>query len=117
MGTTREWAPIVQERPFDWEKAHAVPIDECREELIPASLVPERLLPHPVHVLNGLGGAIAEGYVRRSVLQLPLEAASPLPSGLRLVLLDGWRPPSAGGEKALSGRRWDGLDNLHDAHF
>ena len=94
MGTTREWAPIVQERPFGWEKAHAVPIDECLEELVPASLVPERLLAHPVYFLNGLGGAIAECYVRRRVLSLLLEAARLLPSGLRLVLLDGWRPPS-----------------------
>lgn len=94
MGTERGWPPIPQGKPFDWEEAQSVPIDECREELVPASLVPERLLSHPVYFLNGLDGAIAECYVRRRVLSLLLEAARLLPSGLRLVLLDGWRPPS-----------------------
>ena len=92
MVTERKWAPVTQERLFNWEKALALPIVECREELVPASLVPDKLLVHPIYFLNGIEGALPECYVRRGVLTLLLEAAGRLPPGFRLVLLDGWRP-------------------------
>lgn len=92
MVTGKKWAPVAQERIFDWEKALTLPIEECREELVPASLVPDKLLVHPIYFLNGIEGALPECYVRRGVLTLLLEAADRLPPGFRLVLLDGWRP-------------------------
>ncbi len=76
---------------FSWEASRAVPIEECGEEMIPASLVPEKILVRPHYYYNMLEGAIPECYVRRSVLVRLLEASDLLPKGCRLVLLDTWR--------------------------
>ena len=94
METVKKRPSIVQDRLFDWGKAQALPIEDCREELVPASLVPDKLLVHPIYFLNGIEGALPECYSRGGVLLVRLEAADLLPPGFRLVLLDGWRPVS-----------------------
>ena len=86
--------PIPAPPPFSWERAREVPIEECGEEMVPASLVPEKILVRPQYYLNMFERAVPECYVRRSVLERLLEAADMLPNGCRLVLLDSWRPRS-----------------------
>jgi D-alanyl-D-alanine dipeptidase len=83
--------PITATPGFSWEASRAVPIDECGEEMVAASLIPEKILVRPQYFLHMLEGAIPECYVRRSVLERLLEASEMLPDGCRLVLLDTWR--------------------------
>ena len=77
--------PIPAPPPFSWERAREVPIEECGEEMVPASLVPEKILVRPQYYLNMFERAVPECYVRRSVLERLLEAADMLPNGCRLV--------------------------------
>ena len=84
--------PILEPRPFSWKASRLVPIEECGEPLVPASLVPEKILSRPQYFLHRIEGAVPECYVRKTVLARLLEAASLLPSGYRFVLLDAWRP-------------------------
>ncbi len=84
--------PILEPRPFSWEASRLVPIDECGEPLVPASLVPEKILTRPQYFIHRIEGAAAECFVRKTVLARLLEAASLLPPGCRFVLLDAWRP-------------------------
>lgn len=84
--------PICLPGEFSWEASRKVPVEECGEPLVSAGYVPEKLLASPQYYIHGIKGAIPECFVRRSVLERLLEAAAMLPKGLRLVLLDCWRP-------------------------
>jgi D-alanyl-D-alanine dipeptidase len=84
--------PIYSAREFTWEESKAMPVEENGEDLVPASLVPEKILVRPLYYINGIEGAIPECYVRRTVLSRLLKAAELLPQGFRLVLFDAWRP-------------------------
>ncbi len=83
--------PISSPRPFSWERCRSIPVEECGEELVPTSLVPEKILLWPQYYIHGVGGAIPECYVRRSVLPRLLSAAALLPAGCRLAVVDAWR--------------------------
>ena len=83
--------PILPSREFSREGTRAVPIEDCGEPLVSASLVPERMLARPQYYFQMLEGAVPEIFVRRSVLARLLGASSFLPPGCRLILLDGWR--------------------------
>ena len=84
--------PILEPRPFSWEASRLLPIEECGEPLVPASLIPEKILSRPQYFLHRIEGAVAECFVRKTVLARLVEASSLLPSGYRFVLLDAWRP-------------------------
>lgn len=77
-----------------WGEVGRLPIEDDGEPLVPLSLVPERIRVHPAYFLDGIPGAVPGCYARESVLERLLEAADRLPAGLRLVVLDGWRPHS-----------------------
>src|SRR6266852_7668705 len=70
-----------------------VPILECGERIVPVrGIDPDRLGGYPDYYLSGYFAASLEGYVRRTGAILLLKAAALIPTDLRLVLLDGWRP-------------------------
>ncbi len=74
-----------------WEEVHGVPIKESGSELVPLSLAPERILVRPAYFCAGLPGTSPECYARAEVYRRLLHAASLLPEGVRMVVLDGWR--------------------------
>jgi D-alanyl-D-alanine dipeptidase len=76
----------------DWSRVQALPIHECDEPLVPLGLVPPPIRVYPTYFHLGIGGALSECYVRRSVLARLQKAARLLPAGIELVVLDGWRP-------------------------
>jgi len=78
----------------DWEKVSQIPITESGEVLQPASLAPQPVCVYPVYSKMGIPSAPAECHLRKSVYRRLLKAANQLPEGLRLVVLDGWRPYS-----------------------
>lgn len=84
--------PVSSPRTYSREQVRAIPVEECGEELVPASFVPERILVWPRYHIHGIAGAPRECFVRRSVLSRLLTAAGLLPTGYRLAVLDGWRP-------------------------
>lgn len=69
------------------------PIQDCGERLVPLSRIrPARLRVRPEYYLKGHISALVECFARRDVAVRLLEAAARLPSGLRIVVLDAWRP-------------------------
>lgn len=84
--------PIPLSGEVDWDRVRRVPISENGEALVPASLWPEGILVRPQYFEQGLRGAMCECYVRRGVFERLRWAASALPPGYRLVILDGFRP-------------------------
>jgi D-alanyl-D-alanine dipeptidase len=84
-------APIPEQDTPSWGAVHGVPIVECGEELVPLSLAPERVLVRPAYFCAGLQGALPECYAREGVLDRLMHAASMLPDGVRMVVLDAWR--------------------------
>lgn len=84
--------PIPELKALDWAEVAAQDLEDCGEELVPASLIPEKVLVRPQYFIQGLKSAAPECYVRRGVLSRLIDAASRLPRGYKLVLLDAWRP-------------------------
>ena len=74
-----------------WEDVHAVPIEESGDELVPLSLAPERILVRPAYFFGGVPGTLPECYARAEIYQRLLHAASLLPCGIRMIVLDAWR--------------------------
>ncbi|WP_197281963.1 M15 family metallopeptidase [Dethiosulfatarculus sandiegensis] len=68
------------------------PIRENGEKLVPASLIPEKILARPEYFLQGLAHSLPECLVREGVLKRLIKAANLLPKGFKLVLLDTYRP-------------------------
>lgn len=77
---------------IDWPAVSALPITDDGEALAPLDLVPERLLVHPVYHLSGVPGARPQCVARESVLERLIRVAERLPRGLRIAVLDAWRP-------------------------
>jgi D-alanyl-D-alanine dipeptidase len=84
--------PIPQIKTPDWEKIFACRIEENGDPLVPASLIPERILAWPHYYHMGLADAVPECYVRKDVLRRLVAASMNLPKGTKLVILDAWRP-------------------------
>ncbi|MFH7587036.1 M15 family metallopeptidase [Oceanimonas smirnovii] len=76
----------------DWQQVQAIPVEDNGDPLVPLGLVPPPLRVYPAYFHLGVPGALTECYVRRSVLHRLQQAATLLPSGTELVVLDGWRP-------------------------
>lgn len=75
----------------DWQAIAAVPIVESGETLEPLGLSPAFSVWPAYHHL-GVPHAIAECHARSEVFERLLQAAAHLPDGVRLVVLDAWRP-------------------------
>ncbi|GGB34351.1 D-alanyl-D-alanine dipeptidase [Oceanisphaera marina] len=84
-------AIIAQPEP-DWPRVQLIPIVEADDPLVPLGLVNTPLRSYPTYFHQNVPGAISECYIRRSVLYRLYKAARLLPSGIELVVLDGWRP-------------------------
>ena len=76
----------------DWGQLQALPIVDNGDPLVPLGLVPPPLRVYPAYFNLGVPGALTECYVRRSVVSRLQQAATMLPAGIELVVLDGWRP-------------------------
>ena len=61
------------------------------EELVQASLYPEKILARSWYFGEGLAGSIPDIWLRSGTYERLLTAAESLPEGLRLVIWDGWR--------------------------
>ena len=79
---------------FSWGRSRSVPIVENGEPVVPACLNPERVVVLQQYYLEGIEGALPEAYLREGVFRRFVAAARRLPTGYRMVLLDGWRPVS-----------------------
>lgn len=71
-----------------------IPIEDNGDPLVPASLLPERILVRSQYFLQGLPGAMPECFLRGTVFEKLVEASDLLPKGYRFVIFDGWRAPS-----------------------
>ncbi|KAF1068328.1 MAG: D-alanyl-D-alanine dipeptidase [Pseudomonas citronellolis] len=84
-------APIAVSAEPDWATAFRQPIVDCAEPLQALGIAPAlRVWPAYYHL--GIPAALSECYVRSGVFERLLQAASLLPDGLHLVILDAWRP-------------------------
>ena len=83
--------PIPRERETTWEAVYSMPIFDCREEVVPLSLSPERILVRSVYFEARIEGALPECYARSGVLERLIKATKLLPDHLRFVVLDAWR--------------------------
>lgn len=96
---------------FTWAGSRSVPIEECKEPLVPISCCPERILVRPQYHYQGLSHALPEIYLREGAFERLLEASKALPEGHRFVVLDGWRPLPL--QQALFDRYRDELARAH----
>ncbi len=78
----------------DWSQVSVLPIVDNGEDLVPASLAPDRLVCYPAYYKLGIPNGIPECYMRLGVYRRLLAAARALPAGLSLLVLDSWRPYS-----------------------
>jgi D-alanyl-D-alanine dipeptidase len=78
----------------NWQLVSQIPIIESGERLQPASLAPAPISIYPMYSRMGIPSAPAECHLRQGVYRRLLKAANSLPNGLRLIVLDGWRPYS-----------------------
>jgi D-alanyl-D-alanine dipeptidase len=77
---------------FSWKRSQSVPIVENGEPVVPAHLCPECVVVLRQYYLEGIDGALPEAYLREGSFRRLVSAARCLPTGYRMVLLDGWRP-------------------------
>lgn len=75
-----------------WAEVCAITIEDGGEPLRPTSLGPPNIATYPAYFKMGVPGAVPECYLRDQTYQRLLQAAQSLPEGVRLVVLDGWRP-------------------------
>lgn len=83
--------PIPDHALPDWQALRTIPVAECNAPLLPVSVSP-CLTTYPAYYKMGVPNAVNECFVRREVFDRLLEASRLLPDGIRLVILDGWRP-------------------------
>lgn len=84
-------APILPQPDPDWAEAFRVPIVECHQPL-QAMGIATGFAVWPAYHRLGVPNAQPECYARTGIFERLLHAASLLPDGLRLVILDAWRP-------------------------
>lgn len=76
---------------LDWSVAANIIPGKSFEKLVPTSNS-DVLLTSPIYAKHGYLGALKDVWVRENVLSRLEQAATSLPEGLRLTVLDGWRP-------------------------
>lgn len=91
MSQLTDLLPVPEAGTPDWETIFAVKIKENQEKLVPLSLAENKILVRPAYYSAGIERALPECYARDEIRKRLLEAASMLPDGLRLVVLDSWR--------------------------
>ncbi len=93
--SNEEWRalpPIPHYPAPDWEHVNRLSIRDNGERLLPMSLAPAPIRVFPAYARLGIPGALDECFVREGVYRALVAAARRLPSGLGLIVLDGWRP-------------------------
>lgn len=85
--------PIPQIPEWNWDAVRRISIEDNGEDLVPISLLPEKILVRSEYFVQGLRGAMPECFLRRGVFLKLAEASEKLPSGYRFVVFDGWRSP------------------------
>lgn len=83
--------PIPKSNGFSWNDYRQIVIEDNGEGLIPLS-TSNHLVTYPFYAKMGIANAIPECFVRESVFEKLHQVASLLPKGVKLVVLDGWRP-------------------------
>ncbi len=78
----------------DWSALAAIGLRDDGDALVALDLAPERLLVLPAYHRDGVPGALPHCLARAGVRDRLLRAAHALPPGMRLVVLDAWRPLS-----------------------
>lgn len=76
---------------LDWSVAKTITPGESDEPLVPTSRS-TLLFTMPIYAQRGYACALKDVLVRESVLMRLEQAAMRLPAGLKLAVLDGWRP-------------------------
>ncbi|ERL51215.1 M15 family metallopeptidase [Halomonas huangheensis] len=76
----------------DWTQLGLIAIAALPQPLVPMSLAPMPVRVYPAYARMEVPGAVHECYVREEVYRRLLAVARALPSGLTLLVLDGWRP-------------------------
>jgi len=89
---TSALAPIPSLPSPEWSTVSRIAIKECHERLLPMSLAPSPIMVFPAYQRLGIPGAVPECFVREGVYLALLAAARSLPEGIKLLVLDGWRP-------------------------
>lgn len=84
--------PIPSMPTPEWPSVSHIDIQDCGERLIPMSLAPSPIMVFPAYARLGIPGAIPECFVREGVYRALLAAARSLPQGIKMLVLDGWRP-------------------------
>lgn len=85
--------PIPTAHDVDWGRVYDLPIVNSDDPLQDTKLLLKYgVFTSPAYYLQGIQGALNECYVRASLMQRLEYAASFLPKGIHLLVLDGWRP-------------------------
>lgn len=84
-------APIPEAPEPDWAAAFRMPIVECGEPLEPLG-TSQGFLVWPAYHRLGIPNALPECHARSGVFERLLQVSRLLPDGMRLVVLDAWRP-------------------------
>lgn len=85
--------PIPSTSEFSWELYKQIPILDTGEDLIPLS-TSDRLVTYPFYAKMGIATAMPECFVREGVFEKLHQATQLIPSNIKIVVLDGWRPYS-----------------------
>ncbi|SHF58379.1 D-alanyl-D-alanine dipeptidase [Marinomonas polaris DSM 16579] len=91
MSSYRPPNQIPPSNDFSWDNYRQITIEDNGEVLIPLS-TSNRLVTYPFYAKMGIANAIPECFVRESVFDKLHQVTKLMPSGVRLVVLDGWRP-------------------------
>lgn len=91
MSMTDLLKPIPLQAEPDWTACAAIPIIESDQPLVALGLS-QRLVVYPAYHRLGVPEALPDCHVRHEVFERLLMAAAALPPGVRLAVLDGWRP-------------------------
>ncbi|MBP1154190.1 MULTISPECIES: M15 family metallopeptidase [unclassified Paenibacillus] len=86
----KDYSPIPSGSGMDgWQ---SIPIDESHEKLVSLEALSERIILRPFYHAIKIPTAINGAYARQGVAKRLVEAAERLPSDLKIVVFDAWRP-------------------------